>query len=624
MTLLTNRERTILMDLARQVMPRTGKLPAVDAGCTERFEEMLKQAPMGLRMGLRVSLNAFGAGSILCATKKSKERYLQSWLQGGMLRRNLLRAVLIPLKISSFSHPLPYRALGCSYGFDVPKSETRRRWRDKVITPGQIDTKEIEADVVVVGTGAGGAVAAKELAEAGLAVAMVEEGDYFTRKDFDGRPARMQRKLYRGLGMTVTAGNAIVYLPMGKTVGGSTTVNSGTCMRTPRKKQEEWKRDLGLEDLGPGMLDDYLEQVESFIGVAPASRDLLGGNARVIARGAGILGLQHGPLRRNAPECEGAGLCPFGCPTGAKQSMDITYVPAALRSNAFLYTGLKAQRIIIEGGRATGVVATTPGKKKIKFFAKAVVAAAGSLFTPVLLKRSGLKNRWIARNLSIHPSGQVTALMPGRVDGFAGIPQGYQVTDPALDSVRFEGVSTPLELLAGMLDLDGRNLMRFLDGYRNISTFGFMIDDTARGIVLTEADGWPFIFYNLNRRDLLNVKSAIARLARIYLAAGAGEVYLPVRGHRLIRNQSQVKEFESCNLKPGDLELGAFHPLGTCRAGGSPRISAINPEMETWEVANLYVTDGSAVPTSLGANPQVTIMAMAAKAAKRIAARLVH
>src|SRR5437899_2072643 len=215
----------------------------------------------------------------------------------------------------------------------------------------------VECDVVVIGTGAGGAVVAKELAEKGHAVVLLEEGDYNTRADFSGHAADMQRKLYRDMGATLSIGNAVIPIPLGRTVGGSTAINSGTCYRTPARVLSHWVDEFGLDDLAPDKMAPLFDRVESVLGVAPAEPKYLGGVARVIARGCDALGYAHSPLRRNAPECDGQGVCCFGCPTDAKRSTNVSYVPMALKAGASLYTGLRAERVLVDRGRAVGVLA---------------------------------------------------------------------------------------------------------------------------------------------------------------------------------------------------------------------------------------------------------------------------
>jgi len=627
---LTHAERDLLLDIANRVMPGGSVFPPPDAGMLDRLDELFEEAPAGLRLGLRGALQIFEQsprlglrGPYSQLDSESRQRHLEAWLQGGEVKRNILRSILILLKIYRYADPRMYQRIGCPHGAP-PVRAPIEHWRSKVVPAASLNGQRlVDADVVVVGTGAGGAVVAKELAERGLAVVMVEEAEYFTREQFNGKPAEMQRRLYRGLGMTVAAGNTLIYCPVGKTVGGSTTVNSGTCLRPSHERLRSWEHELGLRGFGPGGLAPYLDRVESILGVAPVRDEVQSNNARLVARGAERLGLEHGPLQRNAPDCDGSGLCPFGCPSDAKRSTNVSYVPLALKSNAFLYTGLRAEQVIVRNGRAAGVlVSSEKYGKQLELRARAVVLAGGAFGTPALLRRSHIGNGRVGRNLSLHPCGQVAALFDAQVDGYRGVPQGYGVQDRAEPGIRYEGVSVPLELTAAMFDLAGESLTRAMESYRNLSTFGFMIDDSSRGRLLGEVGGWPLITYWLNRRDFALVRKGMETLAEIYFAAGASKVFLPVNGHRELMGPADLARFRTSRIKPRDVELGAFHPLGTCRMGSSPRNSVLNPDLETWDVDRLYVTDGSAIPTALGVNPQVTIMAVATRAAEGIARRL--
>ena len=178
----------------------------------------------------------------------------------------------------------------------------------------------------------------------GHAVLIVEEGAHYTRADFNGRATDMMQKMYRQGGLTVSVGNTVIPIPIGKGVGGTTLINAGTCLRVPDRVLDHWRDDFGLTDFTPEMLGAYYEEVERFLEVAPSSKEALGAAGVLIAKGCDALGYSHHPLPRNAPGCDGQGLCCFGCPTDAKRSTNISYIPAALQkgpscSPAFASTG---------------------------------------------------------------------------------------------------------------------------------------------------------------------------------------------------------------------------------------------------------------------------------------------
>jgi choline dehydrogenase-like flavoprotein len=431
----------------------------------------------------------------------------------------------------------------------------------------------------------------------------------------------MQQKMYRRAGATFSVGNVPIPIPLGQTVGGSTTVNSGTCYRTPDRVLRKWQRELGLHDLGPDEMAPRFERVEGVLGVERAKAELMGGNGRVIARGCDALGFKkHGPLRRNAPACDGQGVCCFGCPTDAKRSTNVSYIPLALKAGAELFTGAKLSRVIVDGGRARGVVARTEAGHTITVRARAVVIACGSIMTPLVLAHQGLGNAsgQLGRNLSIHPACGALAQFDEPILPWQGIPQGYAVEELHDEGILYEGAMVPLEVTMGWVQLIGPQLVAMAEGFDKVASFGFLVEDTSRGRVSSIA-GQPVIQYWLSDRDVAHVKRGLDVLAQIYFAAGARVVHLPVAGFDVIESPAQLAELRRAKVRAWDLDLSAYHPLGTARMGVDAGTSVVGPDHELHDVAALYVVDGAAVPTALGVNPQVTIMALATRAAEKIA-----
>ncbi len=455
----------------------------------------------------------------------------------------------------------------------------------------------------------------------GFGVAFIEEGSYFDRRDFSGRPFEMQRSLYRRAGTTFTVGNNLIPMPMGQTVGGSTTVNSGTCFRAPDRVLVRWRHELGLGELAPDELARHDERVESILGVARARPELLGGNARVIARGCEALGLRsHGPLKRNAPDCDGKGVCVFGCPTDAKRSTNVSYMPMALSAGAELFTGCAASQILVEGGRAVGVVAETNTGRKVTVRARAVIVAGGAIMTPGILEKSGLgrASRQLGRNLSIHPAVGMLAELEERIEGWGGIPQGYGIEDYRDEGILFEGAAMPLEMALAVMQHHGPELVRLAEGFDRVASFGFMIEDSSNGAVRT-ISGQPFITYDLGDREVARLRRGVDILSRIFFAAGATRVHTPVARFATLSSPHELHALLAARLRPSDFDLSAYHPLGTARMGKNPSTSVVDTNHQVHDCPGLYVVDGSVVPSSIGVNPQVTIMALATRAAERIA-----
>ena len=618
-------QRRNLVAVAEAALPAGRYLPAAGEATVQKVEQFLGQLPDSLRRGVGGLLRSLDAAAWLTGRRPfarlstaARLKLLDSWRTADPIRRLLLRALVSPLKMAHFDDPALYGRLGCVYdtvrGREVKPAYLRDRTH-------QLDGDlAIECDAVVVGTGAGGAVVGRELAEAGLAVVFVEEGRYFDRSDFTGRAFEMQQKLYRRGGSTFSLGNCGIPIPLGQTVGGTTTVNSGTCYRTPDRVLASWRDELGLTELAPDRMGGYFERVEAVLGVERARAELLGGNGRVIARGCDALGLtRHGPLRRNAPACDGQGVCCFGCPTDAKRSTNVSYIPIALRAGAELFPGVRVTRIIIEGGRARGVVAQSDDGHMLTVRARAVVVSGGAIMTPLLLgaQQLGTASGQLGKNLSIHPASGILAEFDEQILSWRGIPQGYAIEDLHDQGILFEGAALPLEMTMTMTPLIGPELVRLAENFDHVASFGFLVEDDSRGTVHA-VRGQPVIRYWLSERDVAHIKRALDVLAQIFFAAGARVLHLPVAGFHMLR-PDDLPALRRARLRPWDLDLSAYHPLGTARMGRDPASSVVDPDHQVHGVPSLYVVDGASVPTAIGVNPQITIMAMATRAAEKIA-----
>jgi choline dehydrogenase-like flavoprotein len=467
------------------------------------------------------------------------------------------------------------------------------------------ESRRLEADVCVIGAGAGGAVVAAELAEGGARVVVLEQGPQHDADRFSARPLEMMARLYRDGGQTMTLGSPPILLPLGRGVGGTTLINSGTCFRTPAHVLERWQREYGLDALTEAALDPCFARVEQSLSIAEVTPELAGGNAAVARRGAEQLGWSHGYLRRNARGCVGSGVCAFGCPTSAKQHVGITYIPRARAAGAQVVTGADVRRVLVERGTARGVEARLADGSRLEVRARDVVVAAGTIHTPLLLARSGLgrTSGQLGQNLAIHPATAGFALMDEVVDMAKGVPQSFYVDEFAREGIMFEGVAGPPSYAAMSLPLTGERHARAMERYRNLAQFGLMVSDSSRGSVRGLA-GRPVIRYDLDEADVDRFRRGLARLEQLFLAAGAREVYLPLP-HGVRPEQARGR----------DLKLLAFHPLGTARADARADHGVVDGDLALHGVHGVHVADGSVVPSSLGVNPQLTIMALATRLA---------
>jgi choline dehydrogenase-like flavoprotein len=479
--------------------------------------------------------------------------------------------------------------------------------------------RTLRADVCVIGSGAGGAPVAKELACAGARVVVLEDGPRIDPDELTARPRDMIPRLYRQAGQLTTIGTPPIVLPLGRAVGGTTLVNSGTCFRTPAHVLERWAAERGLEGLGDGGLERCFERVEREIGVTQVTPAIAGRNALIAQRGAQALGWSSGFLRRNAVGCVGSGVCAFGCPTGAKQHTGATYIPRAQAAGALLVTGARATRVVVQAGRARGVEAIT-ADGPLHVAARTVVVAAGTLHTPGLLRASGLGalSGQLGRNLSIHPATAVWGLFDERVDMARGVPQSFYVDEFADRGVMLEGIAGPPDYVAMAAPFSGPRQRELMLRYPYLAQFGAMISDTARGWIaggrLARRLGAPVVRYDVNRADAATAQFAIERLIELFWAAGARTVITPLARARELREPGAAP-LRGVRLHPRELKLMAFHPLGTAGAHADPRRGVVDGDLRVHGVEGVYVADGSAVPSALGVNPQLTIMALATRLA---------
>jgi choline dehydrogenase-like flavoprotein len=253
--------------------------------------------------------------------------------------------------------------------------------------------------------------------------------------------------------------------------------------------------------------------------------------------------------------------------------------------------------------------------------ADAVVVSAGTLHTPSLLWRSGIRHPALGRNVSIHPACKASALFDEEIRGWEGVPQGFGIHDLHREGILFEGIFTPPEFGAFALPFVGQRLTEVMEQYAQMAAFGFLIEDRSVGVLRLDASR-PQLFYQLGRPEIEKLRRGVEMLAKIFFAAGAREVFAPVAGFESLRSLDDVAGLRTARLSPAMFELSAFHPLGSCRASRDPSRGVIDEQLEAHDAQRLFVVDGSVFPSSLAVNPQLTIMAFAQRAARHVHARL--
>ncbi|MGB0680707.1 MAG: GMC family oxidoreductase N-terminal domain-containing protein [Polyangiales bacterium] len=480
-----------------------------------------------------------------------------------------------------------------------------------------------EADYVIIGTGAGGATAARVLSDAGHRVLMLEEGRWLREK-----PAALLESFsasMRSFATQSTAARLPIALLQGRCVGGSTAINSGIIWRLPEDVRQQWSAHYGLgELLRAAPLDAAFARIEAELQVGRTEAGVLGGNSALMQQASRALGLPGQRMQRNTPGCVGASRCLQGCPTGARQSMERSYVPQALRLGARLHTDVRAVRVLHDGRRATGVLGQRlgPGGRPVRrFVAQArlgVIVAAGAIQTPLLLLQSGLKRR-VGWGFQAHPGCAVLGRFDHPVQMGQGATQGYEVPQRAR-GFKLESLALPTELLAARLPGWGRDWQARLDAMDHMAQWVVQVRMAARGRVRRLPGGAPLVHYSPQPADIAKAQSAVALLSEMMFAAGAREVYPGIGGlPEVLHAAGQVRQLKEARLKPHHFRLVASHLFSTATAGADPRCSVVDAGLEAHDLRRLYVMDASALPTNLGVNPQHSIMALVWRAAEQMA-----
>jgi choline dehydrogenase-like flavoprotein len=481
-------------------------------------------------------------------------------------------------------------------------------------------------DVVVVGSGASGMTVAAILAEAGLDVLVLEEGPYY-RPDDIGRfdPSVSLRRLFREAGMVAAMGigqTPLISLTLGRAVGGSSLLTGGVCYRIPSRVHHQWKDELGLDELSERALEPMYRDVEERIAVREVPEAMRSASTNKFVLGARRLGYTMRPLKRNTGEaCEGNARCNFGCPAGAKRSVDVAYLPSLVAHGGRIVSDALVERVQIKDGRAAGVSGRLLGGRfgapshRFEVHARAVVVCCGTIHTPKLLARAGIRSYGLGKFITLHPAARVLARFRDRLDGWNGALQSCYSDDLESEGILFNAVYTAVNVIAAGFPGIGPSLRARARQIPELAMFGTMVHDEAGGHVTSSFGREPTLFYRMAPRDLVRLKKGMRVLAEMALEAGAEEVILPIFGLEPITSRAQALRFERDPLDARRIECMAFHPLGSARMANDPRRGVVDPTGECFGAPGLYVADGSVLPTSIGVNSQVPIMAMATRIA---------
>ncbi len=501
---------------------------------------------------------------------------------------------------------------------------------------------DLSCDVLIVGTGAGGGITADLLTQAGLDVILIEEGMLKSSSDFKMREADAYPQLYQESAARKTKDKAINIL-QGRTVGGSTTVNWTSSFRTPTPTLTYWKDKFDLQDATPGALGPYFSQAEQRLNVStwttPPNE-----NNDLLRRGAAKLGIPAAAIMRNVRNCWNLGYCGMGCPTNAKQSMLVTTIPAALDKGARLFTRTRAERYEIKDNAVQALLlqpldaaGLASQGNTFRIRAKHYVLSGGSINSPALLLRSVAPDphQRLGIRTFLHPVVVSSSLMDQAVDGFAGAPQTiysdhFLETQPIDGPIGYKLEAPPIHpvLFASTLHGFGQLHADMMANFAKTHTLLALMRDgfhpqSVGGKVELGKNGAAVLDYPLNDFIWDGARRALLSMAEIQFAAGAKAVY-PV--HELATGyktwtQAQAA-IKALPLKPLLTRVVSAHVMGGCGMAGKPELGVTRPDGRHWQITNLSVFDGSVFPTSIGANPQLSIYGLTTKLAGQLASSM--
>ncbi|MFY9514541.1 MAG: GMC family oxidoreductase [Rubrivivax sp.] len=500
----------------------------------------------------------------------------------------------------------------------------------------------LHCDVAIVGSGAGAGITAELLTAAGLDVVIVEEGPLRSSRDFHQSEAEAYPALYQDSASRKTADKAIAIL-QGRCVGGSTTVNWTSSFRTPSPTLAHWRQRFALDEMRDDAMAPWFQQVEQRLHIGPW---LVPPNAnnQLLRVGAARLGIPAAAIQRNVRGCWNLGSCGMGCPTNAKQSMLVTTIPTALDRGATLLVQSRVERLLIDGNTVRGLVVlpvalngapTSAQTSTVQ--ARHVVVAGGAINSPALLLRSQAPDPHgvLGRRTFLHPVVVSAGSFDERIEGWHGAPQTlytdhFLETQPIDGPIGYKLEAPPLHPLIAATTLPGYGAAQtaLLKDFAHTHALLALLRDgfhaeSPGGRVTLRADGSPSLDYPLNAYVFDGARRALLSMAEIQFAAGARQV-LPV--HEMASPYRSWTEAQAAirqlPMQPLQTRVLSAHVMGGCAMAGREDLGVVRPDGRHWQLDGLSVHDGSLFPTSIGANPQLSVYALAAKLATLLARQL--
>lgn len=631
-------EHRVLAAFARGVLGRA-YIPEVADQIVATLSQLASEKDRKQLLGALRALDTKGGALLLTGravpaswlSAAEAEAVLQRWKRSRLKMHRQLAGGLISASVASlYGHPsAEWDRIGYPGPLGIPPANAPRRF-----DPIEIEGDErMSCDVVIVGSGPGGQCVASHLARAGLDVIVLEKGGYHSEAEFHHYESQAQRELYL-YGATMTTINGGVRIISGSTLGGGAVVNYTVSFHTPERVRRQWADISGIDAFVSGEFEASLDEVAAKLNVNRDS-SALNARERFIEDGMKALGWHVDQMPRSVKGCaqdEQCGFCGFGCRHGAKQGAHV-YLEEAVAHGARIVTRADVRKVTVADDRATGIEATSNGRRLTIAARKAVVVAAGSIESPALLLRSGLRGQ-VGHHLHLHPG---TGLWGFFESDEARPWEGVQMSRYS-DEVRdwddgygpiYESVPIHPAAFATVVPWESAaDHYAQMSNYAHTSLLAPLPRDRTEGRVTIDKRGGPRVDYTLNADDERRVVEAVVRGAKVFEAAGATEIWSTHMRRFAYRPgdngayERWAADIRRAGYKPANSLMASFHQMGSCRMGIDPSSSAVGPDNQTHEVRDLYVIDGSNFPDASGVNPMLSIFGIANRAGKKLAEKL--
>lgn len=646
MTEITDNHRAVLRALADTVVPSmprdddptgfwaaSGSAMGADVAVAQVISGLPEEQGNGL-LSLLDGMHVFGFAT---GSQRSREQVIRNVALMGAAPAAGMRALTALTATMAYAVPDPNTGVNpawTEFGYNgLPQSAPGGPEPLPIFTPTE---STCEADVCIVGSGAGGGLIAGVLAKAGLNVVVLEAGQARNEADFMGYEMLAYQQLFWRGGPSATADGNVNMLAA-STLGGGPTVNWTNCLRTPEWVRDNWAEEFGLKDVATPDYDAHLDAVFERLGVNGDCSDLNGPHQKM-RDGADALGWSFKTLVRNAdPEAyspETAGHIGFGDRTGSKRDVRQTYLRDLVDAGGKVIVGCAAKRVLVENGRAAGVEAiytdpATGATRELTIKAPRVVVACGSLESPALLLRSGIGGPAVGKNLHLHPVVGFLGIYPDETNPWWGAPMTAQVDEFAnvKDGYGFliqNAQWSPSVIVAGVARVSGAELKETVAKLGHAALLVAFPRDRGHGTVTIDDNGNSVINYSMTDEvDLMVAQISVEKQIRLHHAAGAEQIVplgsLTQRWRRGEDLEAFIKAVQNVPLRAGGMLLVSAHQMSSCRLGKDPQTSVANTSGELHDTPGVYIGDASGMPTASGTNPMISVMALAHRTATNIA-----